>query len=117
MEGKKYRMNNDLLSVLLEMRSGQVATDCNEKFNEVLAAVLETGGKGKLTIELHVAPSKMGLGGAVLEVETFHECKLKKPELGIGKSVFFVTKEGKLTRDDPAQSAMFEKPAKEEKNA
>lgn len=98
----------DLLKVLLDMRSGQVAADANSKFNEVLKAVLETGGKGELTIKLFVKPSKMGLGGAVLEVETNHECKLKKPELEIGRSFFFVTAEGELTRDDPAQSAMFE---------
>ena len=43
----------------------------------------------------------------MLEVETEHECKLKKPELAVGKAVFFVTKDGTLTRDDPAQEAMF----------
>jgi len=42
----------DLLRVLTDMRSGKVAIDCNQKFNEVLKAVLETGGNGKLTIEL-----------------------------------------------------------------
>lgn len=89
------------------MRSGQVATDCNAKFNEVLKAVIDTGGKGKLTIDLTIAPSKMGMGGAVVEVETTHEAKMKKPELAIGKSFFFVTQDGTLTRDDPVQSAMF----------
>ena len=98
----------DLLAVLLDMRSGQVAADCNAKFNEVLKAVIETGGKGKLTIDLMVEPSKMGMGGAVVEVETKHECKMKKPELAIGRSVFFVTKDGDLTRRDPAQEQMFE---------
>lgn len=100
--------HTDLLAVLLDMRSGAVAADCNQKFNEVLKAVIETGGKGKLTIDLFIAPSKMGMGGAVVEVETSHECKTKKPELAIGKSFFFVQKDGTLTRDDPAQVAMFQ---------
>src|ERR1700693_446368 len=91
----------DLLQVLLDMRNGQVAGDCNLKFNEVLKAVLDTGGKGELTIKLFVRPSKMGMGGAVVEVETEHECKLKKPELAVGRSLFFVTKDGDLTREDP----------------
>jgi len=108
-------MRNDLLAILLDMRNGAVAVDCSKKFNEVLQGVLETGGKGKLTIELHIAPSKMGMGGAVVEVETHHECKTKIPELAIGKSVFFVNKEGVLTRDDPAQTAMFEQPREEQK--
>jgi hypothetical protein len=101
----------DLLSVLIEMRQGQVAEDCNAKFSEVLKAVLDTGGKGKLTIELTIAPSKLAMGGAVVEVEMNHETKLKKPELQIGKSIFFVTPTGELTREDPAQTAMFQQEA------
>lgn len=103
----------DLLGVLLDMRSGQVASDCNQKFNDVLKGVLETGGKGELTIKLFIKPSKMGMGGAVIEVETEHECKTKKPELQVGRSTFFVTKDGDLTRNDPGQEQMFELEAKE----
>ncbi len=100
---------NDILSVLLDMRSGAVAADISKKFDEVVAAVLETGGKGELTVKLFVEPSKMGMGGCVLEVEAKHEVKTKKPELSIGRSVFFITKEGKLTREDPNQAQMFSK--------
>lgn len=106
----------DLLQVMLDMRGGLVAADCNVKFNEVLKAVLDTGGKGELTIKLTVKPSRMAMGGAVVEVETAHECKLKKPELAVGSSVFFVTKDGTLTRDDPAQVAMFEKETADGRN-
>ena len=98
----------DLLAVMMDMRNGAVAADCNQKFNEVLKAVIDTGGKGELTIKLMVKPSKMGMGAAVIEVETSHECKLKKPEFDVGRSFFFVTKDGDLTRDDPAQVAMFQ---------
>ena len=107
----------DLLQVLLDMRSGAVATDCNQKFNEVLDAVLATGMKGELTIKLFLKPSKMGMGGAVIEVETEHEAKMKKPELAIGRAFFFVTKDGTLTRDDPDQSAMFEQQQEERTDA
>lgn len=97
----------DFINLLMEMRGGAVAVDLNSKFNEMLAAVLETGGKGELTVKIKASPAKMGMGGAVLEVETEHECKVKKPELAIGRSVFFVNQEGNLTRNDPAQAAMF----------
>lgn len=100
-------MGNDLLSLLLDMRNGQVASDVNAKFNEVLQAVLETQGKGELTLKLFIKPSKLAMGGAVVEVETEHECKMKKPELAVGRATFFVTQEGRLTRDDPSQEAMF----------
>jgi hypothetical protein len=47
------------------------------------------------------------MGGAVVEVETEHECKSKKPELKVGKAVFFVSKEGRLTREPPDQVGLF----------
>jgi hypothetical protein len=109
-------MLNDVLQVLLDMRGGAVAADINGKFNEMAQAVLETGGKGELTIVLKLEPSKLGMGGAVMEVQATHDCKMKKPELKVGTAFFFVTREGQLTRDDPAQSAMFglESPAPQE---
>lgn len=101
----------DLIACLLEMRSGQVAIDLNEKFNKVLRGVLDTGGKGEMTVKLHVRPSKMGLGGAVVEVEMEHDVKVKVPELEIGKAFFFVNRDGTLSREDPAQQAMFSEEA------
>jgi len=99
-------MKSDFLATILDMRQGKVAQNCNEKFNECLQAVLDTGGKGELTLKLHIRPSKMGLGGAVVEVEMEHDIKLKKPELEIGKAFFFVARDGSLTREDPEQIAM-----------
>jgi hypothetical protein len=97
----------DFIHLLLEMRNGAVASDCNRKFNELLDAVFETGAKGEFTVKVSVKPSKRAMGGAVIEVETEHECKTKKPELSVGRSLFFVTQDGRLTRDDPNQEAMF----------
>lgn len=103
----------DIISTLVEMRNGEVVMDCNRKFGELMTAVLETGHKGKLTLTLSVAPSKYAMGGTVIEVEATHECTVKKPELSIGRSLFFVMKDGSLTREDPAQSAMFEQEVRE----
>jgi hypothetical protein len=103
---------NDVLQVLLDMRNGAVAADVNSKFDALVEAVLDTGGKGKLTVELIIEPSKKGMGGVVLEVSASHTCKLSKPELAIGSSVFFVSEQGKLTRDDPAQERMFQQEVK-----
>lgn len=98
----------DFVSTLMEMRGGEVACDVNRKFHELLTSVLETGAKGELTLKFKIKPSKFAMGGAVLEVETEHDCKVKKPELSIGRSLFFVSKEGNLSRDDPAQIALME---------
>ena len=99
---------SDFVSVLMEMRDGEVALDVNRKFQELLNSVFETGEKGKLTLMIAVKPSKVAMGGAVIEVETNHDCKLQKPELSVGRSLFFVTKEGTLSRDNPAQIAMYQ---------
>ena len=98
------------------MREGQVASDLIEKFNLVLQAVLETGKTGKMSIDLSISPSRVAIGGAVVEVEMEHNIKLRTPQLSIGKSAFFVSHEGELTRDNPAQAAMFEKETKEQAN-
>lgn len=90
------------------MRGGEVALDCNRKFLDLLSSVLETGQKGKLKLSIEVKPSKFAMGGAVIEVETSHNCQITKPELSVGKSLFFVSKDGMLTRDDPAQLALYE---------
>jgi hypothetical protein len=55
------------------------------------------------------------MGGAVLEVSVGHECAIKKPELDVGQSLFFVAKDGRLTRNNPLQEEMFET-AKERTN-
>lgn len=101
----------DLLQVLLDMRNGGVAVDCNTKFTELTEAVLKTGMKGELTLKLIVKPSRMAMGGAVVEVEVEHECRAKRPELPLGKSTFFVTQDGHLTREDPSmknQDSLFQ---------
>lgn len=102
-------MNADFIHILLEMRNGQVAADINRKLGELMDSVLETASVkgGRLILELNIKPSKFALGGTVVEVETSHECRIKKPELKIGRSLFFVAKDGELTRDDPNQEDMF----------
>ena len=99
-----------LIHVLLEMRGGQVARDLDQKFNECLQSVLDTGGKGKLQVTLNIGASKFAMGGAVIEVEMSHDTKLTKPELKVGKAIFFVDRTGKLSRNDPNQADMFDAP-------
>ena len=71
-------------------------------------SALATATKGTLTLKLTVAPSKLAMGGTVVEVEATHDCQIKKPELATGRSMFFVAPDGRsLMRDDPAQTAMF----------
>lgn len=97
----------DIVETLVSMRSGQVVIDLNKKFSELITAVKDTGGKGNLTVTLHVEPSKLGMGATVLEVKIEHETKMKKPELPIGPSLFYLAADGSLSRDAPDQANMF----------
>lgn len=107
MENKQERQMTEALGAISDMRSGKVLADINEKFNNVIAAVIDVGKEGELSIKIKIKPSKFGLGGVVLEVDTIYDAKVKLPELEIGNSTFFVTQDGRLTRNDPAQEAMF----------
>ncbi len=99
----------DFVSTLIEMRNGKVAEDISREFQEVYAAVLETGGKGKLTLTFDIRPSKADIvRGEVKEVELEHSVSIKKPKRRIGASVFYVKPDGGLSRTDPEQLAMFE---------
>jgi hypothetical protein len=106
----------DLISILMSMRGGEVALDCNRKFQELRESVLETGMKGKLNLAIEIKPSKLALGGAVIEVEMRHTCQIAKPELSVGRSLFFVAKDGSLTRDDPGQLALYDELREEVKH-
>jgi hypothetical protein len=98
----------DFVSLLMESQNGHAATTVNEKLRDLVKAIQETAKGGTLTLKLAIVPGKTGMGGAVLTVVTSIDCVIKKPELAIGDSIFFVTDDGELTRDDPKQAAMFE---------
>ena len=51
-QNKEVNLKNDILSVLMDMRNGAVANDISTKFDTVVQAVRETGGKGEVTIKL-----------------------------------------------------------------
>lgn len=105
---EEQKPQTDFLATILDMRAGKVASDINQKFNTVLDAVIATGGKGEINLKIKIKPSEFGEGGTVVQVQASHEIKAKSPELVTGPSTFFVSRDGTLTRSDPAQQAMFE---------
>lgn len=97
-----------MIGTLLDMREGRVVADINMKWAELVAAVIATGAKGKMQINLVINPTKKGFGGVLEEVQLEHEVKLSKPESRVGESTFFVTNKGTLTREHPDQSSIFD---------
>lgn len=99
--------NVDFVSVLAELKNGRAHVDCSRKLSELVAAVCETKKKGKLVLQLLVEPSGLNEDGNVSETSVGWQCVIAKPEHDTGKSLFFVTKDGRLTRNDPAQEELF----------
>ena len=67
-----------------------------------MEAVKRTGGKGDLTIKL---PFKVNEAG---QIECVPTVSCKKPRKPLGTGIYYVTDEGRLTRQDPTQDDLFD---------
>jgi len=104
----------DFVTMLMEVQSGEAAMLADRKLQELVQAIRDTAGGGTLTLKMSVKPGKLGMGGSVQTVVATVDVQIKKPELQLGDSIFYVTEEGQLSRSDPRQDALFEM-KKEEK--
>lgn len=100
MEQSKCKV--DFVSVIAELKNGRCLTDCSRKMTELTDAVIEHRKKGKLTLQLVIEPSGV-TDGRVTETSVSWACAIVKPEADTGSSIFFVTQDGQLTRNDPDQ--------------
>lgn len=87
----------NFLTFLQTFRRGRLVQDADDYLSEIVEAVQETGGTGKLVLEL---PVKMNKGG---QLEITPRIKIDKPRPSVGTGVYFATPEGRLSRTDPAQ--------------
>lgn len=95
----------DFVTTLAELRNGAAIIDATHKLTELVNAVALIGKKGKLTFEISISPSRLGPMQAT-EVEIEYACTIKKPERTTGRSIFYVTPEKDLVRNDPNQLGM-----------
>lgn len=91
------------LHLLRELEYGKCATECSEKLFELGAAIrklqIDRGGKVTGEIALKVKLTTDGDGPCQLH----YDVSIKKPKAKRGASVFWITKNGNLTREDPQQ--------------
>lgn len=92
---RNYELN--FLEFLQSFRRGELLHACDEAWNELTAAVGETGGNGTLTLKIPVKVNKAG------QVECNPDVAIKKPRRPLGTGIYFATSEGRLTRRDPNQ--------------
>jgi hypothetical protein len=92
--------NNAFLGLLAQLDGGRVVSAAADKYPLLIEAVHGTGKKGRLCVELTVVPAESG------EVRTVGvQCKIttRLPEKDVRETLFFVTEDMRLQRDDPAQ--------------
>ena len=88
------------LDLLREHRNGVTHDELSDALQEIVEAVTAEGKAGKLTFTLAIKPHG---DGAVMVVD---EIKIAKPKPTKGGSLFFVTPDNNLERQDPRQRAM-----------
>ena len=82
-----------------ELNYGDTEDELSAQVKRCVEAAAETGRMAKLTLVLKFKPA----GGRAGQVEISDSIKSNLPELDRGTSLFFVTPDGNLTRENPTQ--------------
>ena len=85
------------LDFLRDHRHGVTHDELSDALQDVVAAVHDTGKSGSLTLTITVKPTN----SEALDVSDIIKTKL--PQLPKSSSLFFVSPENNLVRDDPKQ--------------
>jgi hypothetical protein len=89
--------------ILSEVQKGVVADEAATRLAELVAAVKETGKKGRLTVTIQVEPFK----GNDEIVKVSGAVDLRAPKAEAPTSIFYQDDDGNLTRNDPNQLPMI----------
>jgi len=96
------------LDVLKTIRKGRLVHEMAEKIQELTTAVREHGKKGDLVLKLTISPigktDADGIGSINVTLED--SLRINKPEARKGATIFFASRKGTLTRNNPDQTEM-----------
>jgi len=95
----------DVISTLVVLNRGRFILECGSELQQLADAIVDTGKEGSLTIKLKVAPSGRK-NGRINQFEIRPDVSIQKPKHDQGISLFFVSEDNKLMRDDPDQMEM-----------
>lgn len=95
--------SNAYLATVQRHRGGKALDEASAKLAEVVAAVVETGKAGTVTITLKIAPASRGNGA----VTVTDEVTAKIPQSPRPDSFWFASEDGALSKDDPRQKELF----------
>ncbi|WP_326637326.1 hypothetical protein OG884_26675 [Streptosporangium sp. NBC_01755] len=89
-------------TVLQDLRKGAVLEEAAAELQQLVASVLETGKKGKLTLVVAIEPMK----GNETALTVAADVTTTRPKSPPKAAVFFADSEFNLVRDDPRQIAL-----------
>ncbi|MES2814501.1 MAG: hypothetical protein V4720_06365 [Pseudomonadota bacterium] len=85
------------LQLLQTHRRGEISTEADAALTDILTALREFGGAGKLTLTLKLKLNKTG------QIELAPDLKTEKPRRAMSTGLFFADQDGRLLRRDPDQ--------------
>lgn len=87
----------NFLEFVSGFRRGELLDEGNQKLNELMDAIQNTGGDGYLTLKMKFKVNKAG------QLEVTPDLTIKKPTRSLGAGIYFVSDDGRLSRRDPRQ--------------
>ena len=97
----------DVVGIMVVLDRERFLISAGHEFQTLVDAVRETNKAGKITIELTVTPSGWKRGtGLPNQVDVEPKISTKIPRHDMGKSIFFLDDNNKLTRNDPDQEEL-----------
>jgi hypothetical protein len=89
---------------LCQTNKGRTERELSEAMQRLVAAVQETGKAGTLTLRIDIKP-QANTDGVVTVTD---RVTVKAPQLERPNSIFFITKNAGLSRNDPNQRSIFD---------
>lgn len=97
-------MAREFIDILTDLDDGEVNIMLSKELPRVVAAVMETGRAGSLTLKIDIKREKR-----MAIVKASVSTKIPAPDSE--SSIFYTTEDGDLCREDPRQLALRDIPA------
>lgn len=99
----------DILGTLAVLNRGNLIIDAGRDMQDVINGIVATNKPGELKITLKIKPSGWDKGTSKpIQVDIDPEIATKVPKHDQGKSIFFLTEENRLTRDELDRQPLFD---------
>ena len=105
----------DVVGILVVLDKERFLIGAGKEFQQLVDAVKDTNKAGEITIKLKVTPTGWKRGTGLpdqVDVEPIITAKIPRHDLG--KSMFFLTDDNKLTRENPDQEKLEFQPEERE---